>query len=333
MNFELIAGEDGQSLFPDADVTEESPSEFSLSYIIYDDENVVRANLSAWGLVSASADASSKQRYAVYRAYHITRVLEIDDATEIRDPPPTARYYIHRIYFGHVYETVFHGAESEFHAGIAAQFKGVGGSIDGFAKEHHLETEVFAVGLKPKEGTALFAKTPAEVEKYYEVDYEHPSPIFVEYRSIPTREAPKPALIEFAPPPAFESGTYIVTVDSGKVAETTAAGDSWDGFLGRYRPDPRVTVYSGTCRDAVFSTGTQSNTYQPEWGDYAKVDLNADSRLCFTMWDVEGLGSDTEIGTCETEKLAEQPMNGNKIVLRGCKQVEELVVTLSKHSD
>lgn len=327
-NFEAIAGEG--SLFPEAKVRETEISEVRLQTVTMTNEAELKANLSAWRVLNAGIDTSSSNRYAAIRNYYITRVLELDDSDELRDPPKGARYYLYRIFLGHIYEAVVHGAESDFHAGIAANLGKYGGNLGYLESNYSLKTDVFARGVRNKTGNALYSRTQEEFERNYKPDYEHPVPVFAEYRSIPTREAPKSTEIKFQQAPAFESGEYVISVDSAQIKPMKKNGKAWD-FLGG-PPDPQADVHVQACQRKVMSTAIDSNTTRPAWSDVGKAKLTGDDRLCVKVWDSDVMGFDP-IGVCESEKLSEQEMAGNKIVLKNCDQVKKLVLTISRHGE
>jgi hypothetical protein len=180
-----LQGEQAGSLFPDSGPPRRRPlNQMQHEYVLVENEESLAANFSGWGFLNADASARSEWRHASYRAMQISDVVEVNDATEMRDLPPGSVYYLSRIYLGHGYEMVLSGKARDFHAGVRAKLLSFGGGIEGFAKEHHLTTKAVGRGLQPRSGEAIFAKTPDEIEKAY-IANGPPVPIVMEFRQIP----------------------------------------------------------------------------------------------------------------------------------------------------
>jgi hypothetical protein len=182
-----MAGDQGKSLFLKDVIHETKVGIVEFKNISIDTMRGFNAQASAWGLISAGAGTTSTTRYASYRAYNISSVLEIDDATAMRVAPKGAGYYLWRLHMGHSFEMVVSGDagdERTFTASVKASFFGAGGGISAFAQSHNLQTTAFGRGLDPTNGQALFAKTADEIESSYTMSGD-PVPVFAEYRSIP----------------------------------------------------------------------------------------------------------------------------------------------------
>jgi len=113
------------------------------------------ANLQGWGVVEANAGFG--RRHASYRAVQLSHVVEVDDSTEMREPPPGAAYYLWRICYGHSHEVVFTGEDRHFHAGVRAELQVVTGGVNAVAFRHHLEMKAIGRGLEPITEAAIFA--------------------------------------------------------------------------------------------------------------------------------------------------------------------------------
>lgn len=180
-----LQGSEGASLFPDSGPPRRrAVNQMQHEYVLVESEETLAANLNGWGFLTAEAAGGTEWRHASYRAMQIAYAVDIDEATDMRDPPEGAVYYLSRIYYGHSYEMVLSGRTRDFHAGVRAQLASFGGSVDGFAKEHHLTTKAVGRGLEPKDGRAIFAKTPQDIEAAYSPTGP-PVPIVVEFRQIP----------------------------------------------------------------------------------------------------------------------------------------------------
>lgn len=185
--FEPLQGKDGQSLFPSAgEPAEVAENSIKHEFTVAEDTLAVRANASAWGIVSVEGAAARSRRYMSYRAEQIKHVVELNDASKMRRAPPDAVFYPWRVYYGHSYEVVFSGSENELDAGVKAHLTSVSGGVETAAKQAHLEMKAFGHGLEPKDGQAIFARSDAEIRRHYEPSRE-PVPILVEWRAIPGR--------------------------------------------------------------------------------------------------------------------------------------------------
>lgn len=201
--FLAIQGSEGASLFPDAGHARRSPlNQMQHEYVLVENEEMLAANLNGWGFLTAEAAGGVEWRHASYRAMQIAYVVDVDDTTDMREPPAGAVYYLSRIYYGHSYEMVLSGRTRDFHAGVRAQLASFGGSVDGFAKAHHLTMKAVGRGLEPRDGHAIFAKTPGDIEARYSPTGP-PVPIVVEFRQIPNTRGlagvipwPEPVRIE-----------------------------------------------------------------------------------------------------------------------------------------
>ncbi len=169
----------------------------------------VQADLAALP-ANASVHYQSENRYGSFRAYQVDEIWEIDDALVARQAPTAGAWYIRRIYWGRMYETVFSAPSSTFHAGVRSQLLssgpltalGLNGSINAWARRNRLEFSVNARGLSPVSEEALFAQGEQEVQSRYRATGDL-APIFVDYRSL-TAEPPVQRPYEFVPPISSE---------------------------------------------------------------------------------------------------------------------------------
>ena len=106
--------------------------------------------------------------------------------------PASATYYLAKVFYGRSFEVRLSGDEKQFHSGLAGTF--LSGKLEGglktFAEKNRLEFSSVGRGLRPKTGTALFAKQPSEIEENYTVEGSAAVPVEVEYRLIPGRALP-----------------------------------------------------------------------------------------------------------------------------------------------
>jgi len=162
---------------------------FRHSASLIEDRITLAATVRSWGL---SSDAGRNRRLASYRAEQITEIHAVDDMSPPDAAPTDAMYYLAKVYYGRSFEVRLSGEEKQFHAGLAGVF--LSGKLDGglksFAEKNRLEFTAVGRGLRPKSGTAIYAKEPGEIEANYTVDGSVVVPVEVEYRLIPGRGLP-----------------------------------------------------------------------------------------------------------------------------------------------
>ncbi len=287
-NFTVMA-EQG-SLFPDAKIRKHKESDVAAKTVVFRREESLKANISVWRIFSAGIETSASSRYGVYRVSYITQAAELDDSAEMDDPPKGAKYYVSKIYYGHLYEAVVFGSESDFHGGVEAKLGKYNGNLGDFKKEHNLKVEVLARGVEHKSEDALYISNQEDFQRYYKPDYDNPVPIFIEYKSLPDRKAPDSKTIKFAPGPAFEDGNYYISADEASIEPFKESGKGWDAaLLGSSKPDPQVDVYKCGSGELIFSTKTSKDTLNPRWGENGQANLSGKERLCIKAWDIDGL--------------------------------------------
>ena len=62
-----------------------------------EDAVTLAATVRSWGL---TADAARNRRFASYLAEQIAEILAVDDMTPPEAAPPTAQYYLAKVYYG-----------------------------------------------------------------------------------------------------------------------------------------------------------------------------------------------------------------------------------------
>jgi len=162
---------------------------FRHSVALVEDRITLAATVRSWGLTT---DAGRKRRFASYRAEQITEIHAVDDMAPPDSAPDSATYYLAKVYYGRSFEVRLSGEEKQFHSGLAGVF--LSGKLDGglksFAEKNRLEFTAVGRGLRPKSGTAIYAKEPGEIEQNYTADGSVAVPVEVEYRLIPGRSLP-----------------------------------------------------------------------------------------------------------------------------------------------
>jgi hypothetical protein len=167
----------------------EKYAEFRHSASLVQDRVTLAATVRTWGL---NADAYGTRRLASYRAEQITETYAVDDMSPPQKAPASASYYLAKIFFGRSFEVRLAGDEKQFNSNLAGSFLSgkLEGGLKSFAEKNRLEFTAVGRGLRPKTGTALYAKQPSEIEENYTVEGSVAVPVEVEYRLIPGRPLP-----------------------------------------------------------------------------------------------------------------------------------------------
>jgi hypothetical protein len=279
----------------------------------------VQANAKAWGIGSASLGTGKDTTYAVYRAIDKIEYRQVDDTRLVPTEVPEARYYIHAVYFGRMYEVGFWGEQSHVAAALSASGVAYAGGIDAWAKENSLEYKIRTVGFRAREssdGSALFARTDVDVEKMYEAAGD-PRPILVEFR-----EVPKHLRVGLAAPSAVAATDVdvmtatSVSFEIGEVIfpKKTRAGADWDAF--NIAPDISVWVKLGGV--VVYQSPVATDAYSVKLNTRAveNIDPTATPTIVITASD-EDLSDSDLAGRWEISlpALGRIPIDGWKTVL------------------
>jgi hypothetical protein len=163
--------------------------EFRHSVALVQDRVTLAATVRSWGLTS---DAARTRRFASYRAEQVTEIRAVDDMAAPRSAPPNATYYLAKVFYGRSFEVRLSGDEKHFNADLAGTFLSgkLEGGLKSFAEKNRLEFTAVGRGLRPKSGSAIYAKQPSDIEENYTAHGTTIVPIAVEYRLIPGRALP-----------------------------------------------------------------------------------------------------------------------------------------------
>ncbi len=225
--FQPLVGPTATPLFgnDDANIVHTNVDAFRHNAAIIEDTVELSANASAWGIASANIGVNMRERYATQRAYQIKYVEEVDDTQSMESAPDGAVYYLARIYYGHLYESVAHVDARRFEAGLLAKFVAGEGQISAWASQNRVEMSTVGRGLRPRSGEAVFARDAAAVEAAYVADGP-PVPIFVDYRVIPRPQAGALAATAITGP---ETVAYTMRFELLSVVEDGTLGTStWE---------------------------------------------------------------------------------------------------------
>ena len=332
-NYRPLPGQDGATLFPTGVLETVTDSRIEHKFVVFADPNELWATLPAWEFIRQQSDYDADTRFGVYRVFETTHVIKYLEQGEMRDPPPSAMAYINEITYGYLHEVVLYGDKSKFHTGAVTQFLLASGRIEDFANRFGLKVQHVSWGLTPSvpQRDAVFATSHEEIAQHYSREYQQPVPIFVDYKILPDVEFKDGVQIEFKRPPEFETGEYRIQVRTGVVAPTRLDGRVWDDFLGGM-PDPMVEVYVHACRDLLYVSQPQNNTYTPTWSKSHVAELAGSDRLCIRVYDSDDDDQKEEIGVCETRDLASERYLGNKIVIKQCGRVANLEIEVTEAS-
>ncbi len=221
--FQPIVGPEGEALFDNDQehLVRTNVDAFKVSSVVIEDVRELAANATAWGIGSASISAGMEERYATSRAYQVAYVLEVDDTQSMRSASDESVYYLARIYYGHLYEAVVHVDASHFQAGVLADFCTASGRLDAWEQSNRVRATCQGRGMAPRNGAAIFAQNPEEVETAYSTDGP-PVPIFADYRTIPRAAAPIAPTAIVAPP----SYPFTVRYTTMRIVEDGTWGTS-----------------------------------------------------------------------------------------------------------
>jgi hypothetical protein len=210
-------------------------NEFRHERTVIDNSEELHANASAWGIVSANGSLDYSQRYASFRAYHLSRVNEIDETAEMESVPYGAVYYLWRVYLGHAYEEVLSGDANRFTSGARAVFPLVSGEISGFARNQNLQSRFLGRGMMPTNGRALFANSSSDIQSAYAMAGPE-VPIFVEYRQLPNTIADRTVVQWLQPLHARVRYTRVQIDNDGSWGSTIWSIDAWCDVNGQRIP-------------------------------------------------------------------------------------------------
>lgn len=190
-DFKAIRGPQGASVFPRGEIIEEERTRYDGYNITIDDLQQFKAHAGGWG-IEASAGVARSRRFGVRRAVQVSRCEWIDDRTTLRNPPRGAVYYPAAVCYGFRYEAVLEGNRNQFNAGVKAKFLSYSGGLDSFTRNHKLRLTIKAEGLsrKPTCNKVTF-QSPEDFVECYTPTTAAPTPIWVEWRVIPNRRAPR----------------------------------------------------------------------------------------------------------------------------------------------
>jgi C2 domain len=139
-----------------------------------------------------------------------------------------------------------------------------------------------------------------------------------------------------AKPAGPQKARYKVEVLKANLKRTKDDGQKWDtkipyiGKAGDEMPDPYVEVYINgyQSENPFMSTVAAKNTMYYEWKKSGEASLLGTDKLHFMVWDKDKIDPDL-IGECIT-KPVENLSLGSALVIRGCGQVDFVVVKVTK---
>jgi hypothetical protein len=158
--------------------------QFESDYYKAEKQLELGANISGW-FAGGGASGDSNTRYVSARARYVEYAVELNERSTPNPAPDGAVWYIGKIYFGSTYEMVLFEHDTSMNIHAAADFFAWRGDMHAYASAHHLNERIIAHGLVPKNGSAIFSHTPAEVAQNFQLTQDSLVPVMVEYRSMP----------------------------------------------------------------------------------------------------------------------------------------------------
>jgi len=226
--------------------------------------------------------------------YVIRRVLTFESHEAPAALPPSARYYLSAILYGHMYEIHFHGSRDTLEAGLSAIFPAGRFSAEARRSTSGIRYGVNMRGLEPTTPDAIFA-TESQVSERFRPTGE-PEPILVAYRPIPGAQQ-----MAEARGPVF----YEIAVSEAQVRDSKANGRNWDAGLGSaVLPDLQLQFIQGGETVACFTTHN-SGRLVPSNGLVARsIAVSQRQPLIVRLVDTDGWSGNDNIGTIRIPELA-----------------------------
>lgn len=148
------------------------------------------------GIVVAALLGGSYRRdryYAMYRALDVRSVIKIDESAPLLEPPADAVFYLAELHVGSSYDVVIEGSARSMGAELDQELTGGVDLKAGLASANY-HTVQRALGLRPRHGQAIFARSADEVADAYTTDGAA-VPVRLVFRQIPGRKLPPDAVV------------------------------------------------------------------------------------------------------------------------------------------
>jgi hypothetical protein len=232
------------------------------------------------GIVVASLLGGSYRRdryYALYRALDVTSVLRADDRAPMVEPPALAIYYLAELHHGSSYDVVIEGSSRDMGARLDREL--TKGQVDlkaGLSSANYHVVQK-ALGLRPRNGAAIFARTPDEVASAY-TTAEAAVPVRLVFRQISGRKLPVDSV---AWPTPFMDDTFSLQDGKSKTFEVPAGTYTLNLTT---HPNGVVVDWGGAkCRTGDFLEVTTA------------CKLPSPTKLTITNWTEFGMGDPEEV--------------------------------------
>lgn len=144
------------------------------------------------GIVVATILGGSYRRdrfYAVYRAMEVGSISRIEDRAPMLEPPPEATFYLTEIHIGSSYDVVIEGLSRDMGAKLDRELTAGKLALSAGLSSSDYRVVTRGLGLRPRHGSAIFAKTPEQVEAAYTTEGAA-VPVRLVFRQIPGRKFP-----------------------------------------------------------------------------------------------------------------------------------------------
>jgi len=278
---------------------------FSHQFRLLESEYEIDAAVRIFNL---QAQAFNSTAYAIYSAQQISTACVLNEDVAPTPPwPSDAIFYPIKMYRGRIYSVALAGHSSRLNAQAESSILSFGGNINAYAKRSQLTFRAYAKGLKPRSNTAIFAKTPSEIEKNYVQTSDPSSPvILVEWRLLPGRKNKKTPHKKPKPSTCTVIELYKIRWD---IPPRKPNGYSWDwGF--NSVPDVEVFITS----DSGKRTLPKKSTFRYEATIRPPFTLTPGQTFVVEGRDLDGAMHD-KIGLFESKPIWPSDVRQGKIDL------------------
>ena len=245
-------------------------------------ETELAACVRAWGFGSASGTSDAKTSYGFFRAVEKASLAEWELPEELGDVDEGAAYYLRGIHVGRLYEVTFSGSDSAIQGAVHADLGAYGGDVSGWASANQVTFSIRGVGLQGKDGSAIFAKTEADIADAYQATGDV-RPILAVFAPVPRKHL---QVVEAAAPPT----AYDVAIGKVKAPRTSRSGDDWDVMGGA--PDLSLWIKAGS--QVLYRSPVAEDTFSYAFNALAlrAVDVAETPMLTVTLSDSDLRESD-----------------------------------------
>ncbi len=222
--------------------------------------------------VDLSTHQSSTHDYKLYRAVQVADVFRVDESKRMRKPPDDAVFYLAEVDRGASYDVMVEGDFADMGSRLGLIFEEGTASLGDLKATGHYTMNARGLGLQPKTGDAIFARTPEQIAARYQTTKE-PVPIKLVFRTIPGRHfhkkelpVPKPVIDDQFDLPDGKYKTWRIA-RGGRfriqgVSQPSGMGVTWSAGVNcdsSWTPGDEFKTVDSTCSVPNGATLTISN--------------------------------------------------------------------------